>query len=892
MSNLRKLIGTVFLVFLAVPPSPARAQPSTSPRRVLALHWYDRGYFDELKLDQELHAALESSAPGRLEYYSEYLDTNQFPGANQALIMRDYLRRKYAGVPIDVIIAITNPPLDFLLEYRNELFSHTPIVFTIGAVAPPPRMPQSGVTGIVTANTFHETVDLALKLHPGTKQLFVISGTLNHDKSRELAARTELQAFKDKVAITYLTDLSVEELILKLKHPPKQSIALYIWQQVLNREGNVLESADIFSRIAGEALLPLYGMSPSYMGSGLTGGYVWTLEADVTKLAEIALRVANGEPPENIPIENAPQTPMFDWRQLQRWGIRQDRLPPHSVIRFQEPTFWQQYKWRVVGTVSVVVLQAVLIGALLVLRRRAQRRATALAEAQRVLQDSEERFRRVFEEGPLGLALVGRDYHFVKVNDALCQMVGYDEAALVHMSFVDITHPDDVRADVELAEQLFTRKIPFYRIQKRYVKMTGEFIWINLTASVILGADGEPHYGLAMVEDITEIKHTQEEALLRQHLESLGTLAGGIAHDFNNLLGAIQAQADLALAELEVGSSCTEQLQAISHVAMRGSEIVRQLMIYAGKENSAVEPLDLSNIVDEMLSLLRVSVSKRALIHANLNRHLPAIRASAAQMRQIVMNLITNASDALGDRDGTIRVSTRLVTVKEEFAAGRSRTWPDGDYVQLEVSDTGCGMSPQSQAKAFDPFFTTKSGGRGLGLAVVRGIVRSLDGAVELTSELGIGTTFRVLLPCAEATAGPGGDVMAAFGELGFPGKPGTVLVVEDEVPLRQAVVKMLRKTGFEVFEAANGSSAIDLLRAVGSKIDVILLDMTVPGASSHEVLTEAANAKPDISVILTSAYSQEAIVGAMLQPQIRTFIRKPFQFGELLKTLRTSLPV
>lgn len=262
----------------------------------------------------------------------------------------------------------------------------------------------------------------------------------------------------------------------------------------------------------------------------------------------------------------------------------------------------------------VVVLQAVLISTLLVLRRRAQRRATALAEAQRVLQESEERFRRVFEEGPLGLALVRRDYHFVKVNDALCQMVGYDDVELLHMSFVDITHPDDMRADVELAEQLFTRKIPFYRIQKRHVKKTGEFIWINLTASVILGADGEPHYGLAMVEDITEIKHTQEEALLRQHLESLGTLAGGIAHDFNNLLGAVQAQADLALAELEAGSSCKEQLQAISHVAMRGSEIVRQLMIYAGKENSAVEPVDLSKIVDEMLSLLRVSVSKRALM--------------------------------------------------------------------------------------------------------------------------------------------------------------------------------------------------------------------------------------------------------------------------------------
>ena len=254
MGALSKLIRTVSLVLVALPPSAGLAQQSASPKRVLTLHWYDRGYADDFKLDQELHAALESSALGHVQYYSEYLDTNQFPGENQALILRDYLRRKYAGVSIDVLIAITNPPLDFLLKYRGELFPHTPIVFSIAAVARARRMPEAGTTGIVTANTFRETVDLALKLHPGTKQLFVISGTLNHDKSRESAARTELQRFKDKVVITYLTDLSVEELIQKLKDSPKNSIALYVWQQALNREGNVLESYDVFSRIAREAV--------------------------------------------------------------------------------------------------------------------------------------------------------------------------------------------------------------------------------------------------------------------------------------------------------------------------------------------------------------------------------------------------------------------------------------------------------------------------------------------------------------------------------------------------------------------------------------------------------------------------------------------------------------
>jgi CheY-like chemotaxis protein/two-component sensor histidine kinase len=325
----------------------------------------------------------------------------------------------------------------------------------------------------------------------------------------------------------------------------------------------------------------------------------------------------------------------------------------------------------------------------------------------------------------------------------------------------------------------------------------------------------------------------------------------------------------------------------IGDVAMRGSEIVRQLMIYAGKENAVSGPVDLSKTVDEMLSLLKVSVSKRAVIQADLQDDLPAIQASAAQLGQVVMNLITNASDAIRDRDGKIRVSTRRVTLKGQSAAV---ALADGDYVQLEVNDTGCGMSPQTQAKVFDPFFTTKSAGRGLGLAVVQGIVRSLGGAIQLTSEPDRGTTFQVFLPCAQAAASASGRAMSGDGGDTIRGQDGTVLVVEDEGGLRQPIVKMLRKSGFEVLEAADGTSAIDLLRAHGAGIDAVLLDMTIPGASSREVVDAAANVRPDIKVILTSAYSQEMIEGSMRAPQIRSFIRKPFQFGELLKMIRSSL--
>jgi PAS domain S-box-containing protein len=516
---------------------------------------------------------------------------------------------------------------------------------------------------------------------------------------------------------------------------------------------------------------------------------------------------------------------------------------------------------------------------------------TEQKQVEAAMRESEERFRRVFEEGPLGIGLVGKDHRFLKVNNSLCQMVGYSEAELVQKTFAEITHPDDVRADEELARRLFRREIPFYHVQKRYVKKNGEIIWINLTATLILDADGEPLHGLGMVEEVTELKRTQEEAFARQKLESLGTLASGIAHDFNNLLGGVLAQAELALGELAAGSRPDDELKAVRDVALRGSEIVRELMVYAGKETTAEGLVDVTRIVREMLELLKVSVSKHAAIKMELGDDIPAVRASAAQLRQIVMNLVTNASEAIGDHDGAIRVSTKCIRAGRDGSGTILDRSADESYLQLEVSDTGRGMSSEMQARVFDPFFTTKSAGRGLGLAVVQGIVRGLQGSIHITSELGKGTTFRILLPCADAKAAKTHDPTSGDHELErlFEGK--TALVVEDEAPLRKPVAVMLRKSGFRVFEAADGSSAIDLLRVSGGEIDVILLDMTIPGPSSREVVAEATKVRPDINVILTSAYSREMIADAMDAPQIRDFIRKPYQFGDLLHTLRNVFP-
>ncbi len=424
-------------------------------------------------------------------------------------------------------------------------------------------------------------------------------------------------------------------------------------------------------------------------------------------------------------------------------------------------------------------------------------------------------------------------------------------------------------------------------IEVQIVRPNGDVRTLTLTSEVAVDENGLPARMVGTCQDVTDSRRAQKGAFARLKLETIGTLASGIAHDFNNLLGGVLAQADLALMELATGAHPEEELKRIRNVAIQGAGIVRQLMIYAGKESEDPELIDVSQIVREMGDLLKVSVSKHVTLETDLGRELPAVRANPAQLRQILINLITNASEAMGDRDGVIRLTTRRVTVSG--AAAISKNVTEGDYVQLEVSDTGCGMPPEFCDRVFDPFFTTRSAGRGLGLAVVQGIVRKLLGAVEVTSEPGKGTTFQVSLP-SQVGVGATATTIRSDDEAPALSRKATILIVEDEDILRQAVAKMLQRTGFEVLEAANGSAAIDLLRAHSGRIHAILLDMTIPGCSSQQVVAEALQVVPDSKVIVTSAYSEEMVMTTISSPLIRGFIRKPFRLGKLVQAFQDVL--
>ncbi|HKE25199.1 MAG TPA: PAS domain-containing protein [Bryobacteraceae bacterium] len=514
---------------------------------------------------------------------------------------------------------------------------------------------------------------------------------------------------------------------------------------------------------------------------------------------------------------------------------------------------------------------------------------TEQVKATELLRESEARLKSAERMAHVGNWIWDIKVNRVSCSEELLRILGQppDFEPSYEESF-QLVAPQDRERAAEWVEACLAKRRGS-NIEARILRPDGDVRTVVCRSRVLLDEDGSPVRMFGTCQDVTATRRAQDEAFARQKLESLGTLASGIAHDFNNLLGAMLAQAELATAELATGSHADEALKQIREVAIRGSEIVRQLMIYAGREGDVLELTDLSKAVEGMLGLLQVSVSRHATIVTDLAENLPAVNARPAQLRQIVMNLVVNASDAIKDRDGIIRLTTRCATVGHDTGVRTSDRLAPGEYVELEVSDTGIGMSPETMSRVFDPFFTTKSAGRGLGLAVVHGIVRNLNGAIRVHSELGSGATFQILLPGAATAASATTGRVAGLDEAPAPSREATVLIVEDEHPLRLAVANMLGKAGFRVLQVDNGSEAIELLHATG-EIDAILLDLTIPGAPSHEVLAEAMQVWPSIKIILTSAYSEETARAVLNGPQVSGYVRKPFQFEHLVRALRSVL--
>jgi signal transduction histidine kinase/ActR/RegA family two-component response regulator len=430
-----------------------------------------------------------------------------------------------------------------------------------------------------------------------------------------------------------------------------------------------------------------------------------------------------------------------------------------------------------------------------------------------------------------------------------------------------------------------------------YFPMAPAMIWVNFSLALIvlmLSLDAVMRTlmdAVAMARrEIEERQRAEEKMRHVQKLESLGVLAGGIAHDFNNLLVGVLGNVDLALRRTPPDAEVRPRLEQVEAAARRGAELCRELLAYSGHSRRVVAPLDLSCVVREMAHILQVSISKSARLQLSLGDAVPLVEADGAQLRQVVMNLIMNASDALGDRNGVITVTTgtRLWPGGPMAGGVLSGDLPSGNVAFLEVGDTGCGMDAATRERIFDPFLTTKFAGRGLGLAAVLGIARSHRWALVVDSAPGQGASFKVIFP-------PAADQTRLLPLDQSPPRPcpvgrGTVLVVDDEPAVREVAEEMLGELGFDALTAQDGVGALDVLKARGGSLACVILDLTMPRMGGAETLRELRALYPALPVIVSSGYDEGDVSQRLADRGAAAFIQKPFDTDALQRTLTEAL--
>ncbi|MDX8377462.1 MAG: PAS domain-containing protein [Mariprofundales bacterium] len=472
-----------------------------------------------------------------------------------------------------------------------------------------------------------------------------------------------------------------------------------------------------------------------------------------------------------------------------------------------------------------------------------------------------------------------------------------DKFEASYENFLNALHPDDHDAVNKNYTESVKNKTP-YNIVHRLHMADGLIKYVNEHCETYYDECDNPIRSIGSIQDITEQTKIEDERLKlqsqlehTQRLKSLGILAGGIAHDFNNILTVIMGNA--ALAEYQVQSNQYDMKKYLANIVIsseKAANLCKQMLAYSGKGKFEVCAIHLSHVVKETSQLLEVSIPKDITLKYHLNEDLPLVDADVAQIQQVIMNLVINASDAIGEKSGIISIVTDVMDVDASYLRETSRDddLPDGSYVYLEVSDTGCGMSKDIQSHLFDPFFTTKFIGHGLGMSAVQGIVRGHLGAIKVYSEVGHGSTFKMLLPISEKTQLYEKDNT----NLSLINKPashvkGKILVVDDEASIREVASLMLDKMGYETLTATDGQNAVEIYQQNQDEIVAVLLDMTMPIMDGKTCFRELKRINKNVKVILSSGYNEQEATSLFTGKGLAGFIQKPYSFIFMVKKFK-----
>jgi PAS domain S-box-containing protein len=506
------------------------------------------------------------------------------------------------------------------------------------------------------------------------------------------------------------------------------------------------------------------------------------------------------------------------------------------------------------------------------------------------LRESEERFRSAMLHSAIGMALVAPSGKWLQVNEAVCQITGYEAEELLGLTFQEITYPEDLNTDLYHVAALLRGETTNYRMEKRYVRKDGSLVWVLLAVSLVRDPAGQPLYFISQIENIherkraeAELRESEERLRQAEKMTALGQLAGGIAHDFNNVLQAVEGSVSLIRRHAPTNAKVARLADVVEGAARRGSSVTRRLLSFARLDELRAEPIDVSAMLGDLCEVLRHTLGSNVITHVAVAPGLPLMLADRGQLETVLVNLATNARDAMPD-GGALNISANARLVPDE---DRSCSLAPGQYVQLTVADTGTGMDAATLGHAVEPFFTTKPQGKGtgLGLSMARGFAEQSGGILAIDSKLGKGTTVTVWLPAAKTSALIDPKPLLYDTPIASLGSQ-RILLVDDEALVREVVAAQLTELGYQVIQADNGATALAIIDA-GEQVDLLVSDLSMPGMDGVSLIRTLQSRGFHAPAILLTGYAAEVDA---FDDSVFTLLRKPVSEAQLAEQVTTLL--
>ena len=504
------------------------------------------------------------------------------------------------------------------------------------------------------------------------------------------------------------------------------------------------------------------------------------------------------------------------------------------------------------------------------------------------LVESERLYRSTFDAAPVGIAHAGLDGRWLRINQRLCDILGYSREELQSSAGQELIGSEDAGGEAEALRRMAAGTLDRHVVdEKRYRRRDGSFVWARVNISVHLDAEGQSQHFISVIEDITERRALEAQFRQSNKMDAIGKLAAGVAHDFNNMLTVILGFGELITADVSMPDQHRKDLDEIMKAARRASGLTKQLLAFSRQQVLNTAPVDVNGLITDMTGMLGRLIGEHIEIALVLATSLPLVLADRGQLEQVVMNLVVNARDAMA---GGGRVTIETSDVELESSVFHEETVTEGHYVMLGVTDTGVGMSEETQRRLFEPFFTTKATGEGtgLGLSTTYGIVKQSKGYIWASSEPGRGTTFKVYLPVSSRDVRV--QPVSAVAAVPLRRASETILLVEDETGVRELSKRILENAGYRVLEAASGDAAEAVFANHDHRIDLVVTDVIMPGCCGPELLSRLRVQAPSLRVLYMSGYTEQAAAEKAGIDRGLPFAQKPFTAVELVRQVRDAL--